>query len=212
MLYQTLPRPEQPSLCTRATTPTNSGSPMIAAGATYEIHTVTDEESLIERVQEGHTDAFEQLYRQHVSRIYALCLRMTGNRPEAEDRTQEVFVKAWQKISSFEGRSSFHTWLHRIAVNLLISAHRKNTNKDRYEFSVEDTAQVQGAGVSDRTTQRLDLESAIAKLPERARMVFVLHDVEGYKHQEIASLTGMATGTSKVQAHRARKLLREMLA
>lgn len=172
---------------------------------------VTEEDRLIARVRAGDARAFEGLYRLHVNRIYALCLRMTASRSEAEDRTQEVFVRAWEKIDSFEGNSAFHTWLHRIAVNLLISAHRKRAIRRDHDQPHEIPAGQHPTAAPDRTPERLDLEAALARLPERARTVFVLHVVEGYQHDEIAALTGMAVGTSKAQSHRARKLLREML-
>ena len=173
---------------------------------------VTEEQALVSQVQAGNMVAFEALYHRHVNRIYALCLRMTANRSEAEDRTQEAFVRAWEKIGTFDGNSSFYTWMHRITVNLLISAHRKQQGRDEREQDVEEAARGFSLRPAAAPRERLDLEAAIARLPERARQVFVLHVVEGYRHEEIATITGMAPGTSKAQAHRARKLLREMLA
>lgn len=201
---------ERPAGRPRPRTAPRANSVAAPDGATGKC-IVTDETLLIQRVRSGDTAAFEQLYRRHAGRIYALCRRMTGNTSEAEDRTQEIFVRAWEKLPAFAGNSAFYTWLHRIAVNHLISAHRKQQSRVRLEQADEDAAPARHISPPNQLPQRIDLEAAIARLPERARLVFVLHDVEGYKHDEIAQLTGMAPGTSKAQTHRARKLLREML-
>ena len=159
----------------------------------------------------GSATAFECLYRHHVGRVYALCLRMTGNTAMAEDLTQETFIRAWRGLGTFRGDSSFATWLHRLAVNQVLSdrrsaARRKVRNEEAHE---RHWARDTGAGNAGGT--KLDLEQAIASLPEGARRVFVLHDMEGYRHDEVASVMGTAVGTSKAQLHRARKLLREAL-
>jgi RNA polymerase sigma-70 factor (ECF subfamily) len=165
----------------------------------------------VKRAQGGEVGAFEELYRLHVGRVYALCLRMCGDAGEAEEMTQEAFVRAWEKLGTFGGRSAFGSWLHRLAVNVVLGRWRaRGRRRDR----VVSIAEVDGFGDPDhRPEPRLavDLERAIAGLPVGARTVFVLHDVEGYRHKDIAELTGLAEGTSKAQLHRARKLLREAL-
>ncbi len=156
--------------------------------------------------QSGDGTAFERLYRTHVARIHSLARRMTG--PEhADELTQDVFVRAWEKLGTFRGASAFGTWLHRLAINLILSRRtRLGVDRRRFEGS---------ADLLDRQADReaspelaIDFEAAIGRLPEGARHVFVLHDVEGYRHQEIARLKGIAVGTSKAQLHRARMLLR----
>jgi RNA polymerase sigma-70 factor (ECF subfamily) len=166
----------------------------------------------VRRAQGGDHAAFHALYRAHVGRVYAVCLRFAGNRPEAEELTQNVFVRAWEKLESFRGESAFATWLHRLAINESIGARRSLSRREQRVKSVEDPA------ASERPIQLtpspgdvMDLDRAMARLPAGARQVFILHDIEGYEHQEIAKLTGVAAGTSKAQLHRARRLLREAL-
>lgn len=170
-----------------------------------------DEERLIRLARDGDLSAFEGLYRRHAGRVHALCRRLTRHPADAEDLTQEVFVRAWQKIDTFEGRSRFSSWLHRLAVNVAINQHRAAGGTLAWrETSGEEAIEAAPAGPAD-TAARLDLEEAIAGLPEGARFVFVLHDVHGYRHDEIAEMTGMAAGTSKAHLHRARRALREVL-
>lgn len=161
--------------------------------------------------------AFEELYRAHSGRVYALCLRMAGDAARAEDLAQETFVRAWQRLHSFRGASAFSTWLHRLTVNVVISWMRKRRRRTERELaSTAPAADIAGAVAlavpPSRTGTRLDLEGAIAALPPRARAVFVLYEIEGRSHREIAALTGMAEGTSKTHLHRARRQLREALA
>lgn len=165
----------------------------------------------VERAVRGDTEAFEHLYRDHVGRIYALCLRMTGNAAEAEDLTQEAFIRAWERLGSFRGDAAFGTWLHRVAANVVISRGR-NIARLRARV-VDDEDMTRHADPLDRGPQGtdIDLEGAIASLPDGAREIFVLFDIEGYRHEEIADMTGLAVGTTKAQLHRARKLLREAL-
>ena len=157
--------------------------------------------------------AFEQLYRSHCDRIYALCWRMCGgDRALAEDMVQEAFVRAWNKLDLFRGDSKFGTWLHRLTVNVVLSDRRIRVKRLQRERELVDD--VERTLVGDRDVfagLRNDLEAAIAGLPERARTVLVLYDIEGYQHNEIAEMTGMAVGSSKAQLHRARKLVREVL-
>lgn len=159
----------------------------------------------------GDRLAFERLYQANAGRIFALCVRMAGDRTTAEELTQDVFVRAWQKLGQFRGESSFSTWLHRLAVNVVLNARKQDgrhrSRHDQIDPTTEALAQpglpVPGLG--------MDLEAAIAALPPGARKVFVLHDVEGYTHEEIAAMNGVTTGATKSQLHRARMLLREAL-
>ena len=157
----------------------------------------------------GDTRAYERLYRAHVARIHGLVRRMLGAEGAAEV-TQDVFVRAWQKIGTFRGEAAFGTWLHRLAVNVVLT-HRAGLGLRRSRFLDEADAL---ESVPSRAPGRdfgLDLESALERLPEGARHVFVLHDVEGYRHEEIAGLLGVTSGTTKAQLHRARLLLRRHL-
>jgi RNA polymerase sigma-70 factor, ECF subfamily len=170
-----------------------------------------DTAHLVRRAQEGDTAAFERLYRLHVDRVHALCLRMVADRGRAEELTQDVFVRVWQALGSFRGDSAFATWVHRLAVNVVLGQLRTDRRRDaRFQAEAELEGFQPAARHRDPGT-RMDLEAAIAALPPGARQVFVLHDVEGYKHGEIAAMTGTAVGTMKAQLHRARKLLREAL-
>lgn len=145
--------------------------------------------------------------------MYALCLRLTGNRRDAEERTQDVFVQAWRRLSTFRGDSAVSTWLHRLTVNLVLTERRGRMRRERRVVTVESLEVVEkpGAGTPEPFPHGVDLENAIAKLPDGAREVFVLHDIEGYTHEEIGGVCGIAEGTSKAQLFRARRLLREML-
>jgi RNA polymerase sigma-70 factor (ECF subfamily) len=171
---------------------------------------------LLDRARDGDQSAFEQIYRLHVNRVYALCLRMSADRDLAESLTQDAFVRAWRNLSSFEGRSQFATWLHRLTVNVVLDQRRRTRRKDARETSLDENPVArQVSETRSRPEQggdRMDLEKAIATLPEGARSAFVLHDVQGYKIREIAELSDLAVGTIKAQLHRARRLLREALA
>ena len=164
---------------------------------------------LVRRAQAGDRSAFRRLYEDHVGRVYAVCLRLTGDPEEAMDRTQDAFVQAWSQLGSFRGEAAFPTWLHRLAVNVVLTDRRSEGRRARrVEAAAESGPRAQRA---PRVGLGVDLERAIARLPPGARAVFVLYDVEGYCHQEIAEMNGIATGTSKAQLHRARRLLREAL-
>jgi RNA polymerase sigma-70 factor, ECF subfamily len=157
----------------------------------------------------GDTSAFERLYRAHVGRIHNLARRMLGNH-EADEVTQDVFVRTWQKLGQFRGESAFSTWLHRLAVNVVIE--RRRTYAIHRERMVDDPQALDHVTVAPaRADLTVDFEQAIEQLPAGAREIFVLHDVEGYKHREIAMMLGIATGTSKRQLHRARMLMRRHL-
>lgn len=171
-----------------------------------------DEERLIvQRARRGDSSAFEQLYRNHVNRVYALCMRMTGNPAEAEELTQAAFIRAWEKLWTFRGSSAFGTWLHRLTVNVVLTERRSQTRRRSRVVSMDEPERFERPGPLSGADARMDLETALAQLPEGARTVFVLHDIEGYKHQEIAKLMGVTDGASKAQLHRARKLLRKAL-
>jgi RNA polymerase sigma-70 factor (ECF subfamily) len=172
------------------------------------------EAELVRRAQAGDKVAFEQLYRDNVGRVYALCFRMAGTADLAEELAQDVFVRAWQKLGSFRGESAFSSWLHPLTVNVALSERRSRRRRVARVMTTDDLTEFERPGPparSDGPESGFDLERALATLPPGARAVFVLHDVEGYKHEEIARLTGVATGTSKAQLHRARRLLREVL-
>lgn len=157
----------------------------------------------------GDARAFARLYEGNKDRIFALAARMAGYERAAE-LTQDVFVRAWEKLGSFRGDAQFSTWLHRLAVNWILSR-RQTWATERMRFlDAEDALD----GLAARPSQRelsMDFETAMSRLPEGARMVFVLHDVEGYRHEEIASLLGVTSGTTKAQLHRARMMLRQVL-
>ena len=172
----------------------------------------SEEKALVKRAQAGDTLAFESLYRANVGRVYAVCLRMLKNPSSAEDLTQEAFVRAWTKLHTYRGASAFSTWMHRLTVNLVLSELRTQGRKKERLMTADALTRLESAPSSGRPDLRADLRNAIAGLPEGARKVFVLHEVEGYRHDEIAEMLGVASGTTKAQLHRARRLLREVLA
>ena len=177
------------------------------------------EAEAIGRAQQGDAESFEALYALHKRRVYSLCLRMTGNTAEAEDLTQEAFLQLYRKIATFRGESAFSTWLHRLAVNVVLMHLRK---KGLPEVSLEESLEPQQEdrprkdfGTRDRmlsgSIDRVNLERAIESLPPGYRLIFVLHDVEGYEHNEIAGMMGCSIGNSKSQLHKARMKLRDLL-
>lgn len=175
---------------------------------------VSQEQTWIALTKEGDQHAFHQLYLLHHKRIYALCWRMLADKASAEDVCQEVFVQLWQKINNFRGESKFSTWLHSVASNTVLNHLRKQKNWLQRVFSIEDHPLVEQASEStdvssDETLAELDKH--ILRLPEKARLVFVLFAVEGYRHEEIANMLGMAVGSSKSQLHRAKGLLKKSL-
>jgi RNA polymerase sigma-70 factor (ECF subfamily) len=163
----------------------------------------------VTRAQQGDPSAFRELYESHVGRVHALCLRLAGTREEAEEHTQDVFVRVWERLSTFRGESAFSTWLHRLAVNEVLQSRRASGRRAARVTLVDDTDRLERATMPPVPSP--DLSHAIASLPEGARLVFVLHDVEGYQHEEIGRMLGIADGTSKAQLFRARRLLRERL-
>ena len=170
---------------------------------------LTDEAHWIKQARRADVRAFESLYRMHVDRVYGLCLRMTGNVAEAEDCTQDAFIRAWKQLGKFRGDSAFGTWLHRIAVNCVLGRMRKS-RRERDRIAV--VAEANDKPVAEADTGELrDLAEAVDRLPEGARHVFVLNAVYGYSHEETGSMLGIAPGTSKAQLHRARRLLAQQL-
>jgi RNA polymerase sigma-70 factor (ECF subfamily) len=179
------------------------------------------EAELIEKAKQGNAQAFQALYDKHKRRVYSLCLRMTSNTAEAEDLTQEAFLQLYRKIATFRGESAFSTWLHRLSVNVVLMHLRK---KNLPVVSLEETTQ--GSGGEEDTAKkdfgaedislagsldRLQLQRAVEDLPPGYRTIFVLHDVEGYEHNEIAEIVGCSIGNSKSQLHKARMKLRDLL-
>ena len=176
------------------------------------------EAEAIERAKQGDAESFEVLYALHKRRVYSLCLRMTGNTAEAEDLTQEAFLQLYRKIATFRGESAFSTWLHRMAVNVVLMHLRK---KGLPVVSLEETTEgdddtpKKDFGADDPrlagSVDRLRLQNAVERLPPGYRTIFVLHDVEGYEHNEIATMVGCSIGNSKSQLHKARMKLRDFL-
>ncbi|MDB5987077.1 MAG: polymerase sigma factor, sigma-70 family [Nevskia sp.] len=190
----------------------------LTAAATNSV-TEPEDLALARQAARGDLGAFEQLYRTHVGRVYGLCCRLCdGDKSRADAATQDAFVRAWEHIGSFRGDARFSTWLHRLTVNVVLGEKRllkrwvsfeEQTPGDYDDEDSQSTA-AQRAPFED-VGLRMDLERAVARLPKGARTVLFLHDVEGYQHDEIAELTGIAVGTSKAQLHRARRLLKEWL-
>lgn len=170
---------------------------------------------LAARCRAGDADAFEELYRQHVRRLFALVLRMTGSADEAEDLLQEVFLQAHRKLSGFRGESALGTWLYRLTMNHCLDHLRgRQAKMSRATESLDEEGAIEPAApapVVPSTISRIDLERAIEQLPPGSKAVFLLHDVEGFEHQEIAEILGISEGTSKSQVHKARMKLRALL-
>ena len=169
---------------------------------------------LAERCRAGDLAAFEDLYRTHGGRLYAVAYRMLGHADDAEDMLQEVFLTAFRKIASYRGDSSLGTWLYRLGVNVCLDRLRSKARRNelRTDALEADDPPLQHGDRGLSVVHRLDLERAIRDLPDGCRAAFLLHDVEGFEHREIASLLGIAEGTSKSQVHKARRRLRSALA
>jgi RNA polymerase sigma factor (sigma-70 family) len=184
--------------------------------AAAEQHGPARDDALVDRARRGDVDAFEALYRTHSARVYALCLRLTGDRAQALELAQDTFIRAWEALPDFRGDASLVTWLHRIAVNAMLTKRRGDRRRTARIGLAEDDEDDARALASGSTAARdvgtaIDLERAIATLPQGARRAFVLHDVEGYTHEEMAEMTGLASGTLRAQLHRARQLLMKAL-
>jgi len=167
---------------------------------------------IIKRAQAGDVDAFELIYREHSAKTYALCLRLVGGQAsDATELLQDVFIRAWRRLDTFRGDSAFSSWLHRLTVNTLLENARTDSRRTARVLPMDDTSRLPGAARASGIELKMDMEKAIASLPRGARLAFVLHDVEGYQHQEIAAQLSVSVGTVKAQLHRARRLLRERL-
>ncbi|HEV2298471.1 MAG TPA: sigma-70 family RNA polymerase sigma factor [Candidatus Acidoferrales bacterium] len=178
------------------------------------------EAEAIRRAQQGDAAAFERIYQLHNRRVYSLCLRMVGNTAEAEDLTQEAFLQLFRKISTFRGESAFSTWLHRLAVNVVLMRLRKKTGTESSLEEVTEPDEESGGPRKDfgapdlklsGSIDRVNLKRAVDQLPAGYKAIFVLHDVQGYEHNEIADILGCSIGNSKSQLHKARMRLRELL-
>jgi RNA polymerase sigma-70 factor (ECF subfamily) len=182
---------------------------------------VVGDEELVARARRGDVDAFEQLYRLHAGRVYALCLRLAADAGVARELTQDTFVRAWEALPRFRADASLTTWLHRIAVNAMLERRRGDrrrsarvslaADEDDGNGEGEGELMVGGVAPAPDVATAIDLERAIGALPPGVRRAFVLHDVEGYTHEEIATMTGLAAGTLRAQLHRARQLLMRAL-
>lgn len=178
---------------------------------TTETQPGLDESELIRKAQKGNSEAFEWLYQRHVRRIYALCLRMVSDPSRAEDLTQDVFVRLWKQLGSFRHESAFTTWMHRLAVNVVVSDIRSTKRRDSRVVHTDTLEDFEREVKEAMPETRMDLEKAIAALPAGAKEMLVLHDIEGYRYREIAEMLEVAEGTVKSQISRARRLLREVL-
>jgi len=187
----------------------------LAEGGSLELVSKSPDKEfeLVRQAVAGNTFAFKQLYDNNVNRIYAVCLRVSQDPDTADELTQEAFIKAWEKLSTFQFESKFSSWLHSIAVNQFLM--KKRSEKRLSERVSELTYLLDSEQLHTKSKHhhdaRIDIEQALEKLPEQARTAFVLHDIEGYKHHEISGIMNIEVGTSKAHLHRARKMLREEL-
>ena len=174
-----------------------------------------DTAALVAVAARGDVRAFEQLYQKTSGRVYAVCIRMTGDPQRARELTHDAFVRAWERLSTFRGESAFETWIHRLAVNVVLTARRGERRREAHLVHTDDEDVSESESTLGRPApdveSRIDLERAIAALPPRAREVFVLHDVEGYKHDEIADRLELQSSSVRAQLHRARRLIMGML-
>lgn len=164
---------------------------------------------LIDAAKSGDRDAYRMLYEQYIGQVYALCVRLTGDRNHAEEAAQEVFIQVWQKLDNYRGDSKFSTWLHSVTSNVAISYLRKQKGWLQRMFDIEDSPAMHTE--AEDSAGSIDIDSYVQRLPERARIVFVLHAIEGYRHEEIAQMMKMAVGSSKAQFHRAKQLMKEWM-
>jgi RNA polymerase sigma-70 factor (ECF subfamily) len=173
---------------------------------------VAPSSDVVRRAQQGDVGAFELLYRAHAPAVHVLARRMLGDEREVGEAVQDIFVRAWERLASFRGESALGTWLHRLAVNVILER-TLSARRDAERLVDEDLsdAPVAGRSTGGELDARIDMDAALARLPAGARMVFVLHDIEGYSHEEIATITGLAPGTARAQLWRARRRLMRLL-
>jgi RNA polymerase sigma-70 factor (ECF subfamily) len=189
-------------------------APPLALLSRAESSEIRARDELLEDVraaQQGDVAAFERLYRANAGRVYALCLRLTADPARAETLAQDAFVRTWERLGTFRGECPFSAWLRQVTVNVVMGDRRALARRSKRVATTDDEATLDGPGPPRLDAERLDLERAIRLLPEAARTVFVLHDVEGYGHEEIAGVMGIAEGTSKAHLHKARGKLQEIL-
>lgn len=167
-------------------------------------------DDVVRRAQQGDVDAFGIVYRTHAPAIFTLCRRMVGDDSGARELLQDVFVRAWERLTSFRGESSLGTWLHRLGVNVVLEQLRAS-KRDAARMIDGDDDSFESRATADDLDARMDLDAALLRLPNGARIVFVLHDVEGYSHDEISAMTGIAAGTARAQLWRARRALMALL-
>lgn len=176
-----------------------------------ETGALQSETDLVRAAQRGSADAFERLYRKHGRHVYGLCLRMISDPDRAEELMQDAFVRAWDAIGSFQHKSAFGTWLHRLSVNVVLTDIRAEKRRSRRELLPGELDEFEREVKGAMPETQVDLERAIAMLPDGAKEVLVLHDIEGYRYREIAEVLGVAEGTVKSQLSRARRLVREAM-
>jgi RNA polymerase sigma-70 factor (ECF subfamily) len=196
----------------------------VVAGARYATRMTADSQSAprsaatidtdadaVRKAQAGDVDAFGAMYRAHAPAVYTLCRRMVHSEQEARDLVQDIFVRAWEKLATFRGESALGTWLHRLGVNVILE-HLRVSRRDALRFvdDVADDVPARGSAAA-RTDAAIDVAAALDRMPNGSRVVLVLHDIEGYSHDEIAALTGIAPGTSRAQLWRARRHLARIL-
>jgi RNA polymerase sigma-70 factor (ECF subfamily) len=169
------------------------------------------EEDLVLQAKAGSHPAFEALYRMHLGRVYGICMRILSDRSRAEDVTQKIFIHAWMKLKSFRGDSRFSSWLYRLSVNLIFDELKSIRKKTDQDSEMEEIGFLTASCSEPVRNLRMDLNSAIDSLPRQARIIFMLHDLVGFTHEEIAERMKLAAGTCKAQVSRARRLLREAL-
>lgn len=199
------------SVATRPIEPLSQDSDHAEPVALRIVREAPRDTELVARARAGDRGAFDALYRLHIDRVYGVCLRMVADVARAEQLTQDAFVLAWRRLGSFRGDSAFTSWLHRLTVNVVLEEARRERRREARVEARADLEPLNAVSHECGPERRLALEAAIASLPPGARTVLVLHDVEGYTHEEIAHMTGTAVGTTKAQLHRARRLLRERL-
>lgn len=183
----------------------------VSVGAVSGLDDVGPIDDVVRRAQQGDVQAFESLYHTHAPAVYALCRRMIGDEQQARDLMQDAFVRAWERLTSFRGHSSLGTWIHRLAVNVVLE-HLRSSKRDALRMIDDaDEAVFGGRSIDGQLDARMDIDTAMAQLPTGARTVFELHDRQGYSHDEIAQMMGIAPGTARAQLFRARRALTRLL-